>query len=307
MIGNQPALLKRELWEHRSIYLTPAVIGLLVVLLSVTGQVTLSSFDMAIDGVIIGASNLGPAERAAGVTLLMTGVASFVVLAMWVLTVFYALDSLYAERKERSILFWRSLPCTDTETVLSKLVTALLVIPVVSFVAIVVTQLLVLAVSSVWIAVRGADAGHLLWSAAPLFENWLATFVFLLATPLWLAPFIGWFLLVSAWAKRSPLLVAFLPILVLPMLERTLLGSTLLVDAFFVRTGSLPLFRGMQTGDFLFMDGESLRLAEDASVSLLSLMDLGRFFGSGSLWLGLVVCGLFTAAAIYVRRYRDDS
>lgn len=307
MMANQITLLRRELWEHRSIYVTPGVIMLLVVLLSVTGQVTLSTFGQEVDIAILGASNLGVTERSAAISVVMTGVASFFVLAMVVLVVFYALDALYAERKDRSILFWRSLPCTDSETVLSKLLTALIVIPLVTFVAIAVTHVLVLAASSIWLGVRGANAWHLLWTAAPFLDNWLATVVFLLALPLWLSPFVGWFLFVSAWTGRSPLLVAFLPILVLPMLEKSLIGTGVLAEAFFVRTASLPLFRGMDTADFLFMDGDNVALAEGATVSLLPLMDLSRFFGSASLWLGLVVCGLFTAAAIYVRRYRDDS
>jgi ABC-2 type transport system permease protein len=306
MMANQIALLRRELWEHRSIIVTPGVIALLVVLLSITGQVTLSTFGQDIDIAILGASNLGLAERSAAVSVVMTGVAGFFVLAMWVLIVFYALDALYAERKDRSILFWRSLPCTDSETVLSKLLTVLVVIPLVTFVAIAITHVLVLAVSSVWLGIRGANAWHLLWTAAPFLDNWLATIVFLFALPLWLSPFVGWFLFISAWARRSPFLVAFLPILVLPMLEKSLIGTGVLADAFFVRTASLPLFRGMDTADFLFMDGENVALA-DGAVSLLSHLDLSRFFGSAGLWLGLVVCALFTAAAIYVRRYRDDS
>jgi ABC-2 type transport system permease protein len=307
MMANQIALLRRELWEHRSIIVTPGVIALLVVLLSITGQVTLSTFGQDIDIAILGASNLGLAERSAAVSVVMTGVAGFFVLAMWVLIVFYALDALYAERKDRSILFWRSLPCTDSETVLSKLLTVLVVIPLVTFVAIAITHVLVLAVSSVWLGIRGANAWHLLWTAAPFLDNWLATIVFLFALPLWLSPFVGWFLFISAWARRSPFLVAFLPILVLPMLEKSLIGTGVLADAFFVRTASLPLFRGMDTADFLFMDGENVALADGATVSLLSHLDLSRFFGSAGLWLGLVVCALFTAAAIYVRRYRDDS
>lgn len=306
MMANQVALLRRELWEHRSIFLTPGVIALLVVLLSITGQVTLSSFGQEVDMAILGASNLGVTERSAAISVVMTGVASFFVLAMLVLVVFYALDALYAERKDRSILFWRSLPCTDWETVLSKLLTALIVIPLVTFAAIALTHVLVLAVSSIWLGVRGADAWHLLWTAAPFLDNWLATMVFLFALSLWLSPFVGWFLFASAWIRRSPW-IAFLPILVLPMLEKSLIGTGVLAEAFFVRTASLPLFRGMDTADFLFMDGEDVALVEGATVSLLPLMDLSRFFGSPSLWLGLVVCGLFTAAAIYVRRYRDDS
>ena len=69
----------------------------------------------------------------------------------------------------------------------------------------------------------------------------------------------------------------------------------------------MPLFRGLDNLELLFQEGENFEMVGDASLSLLSLLDLGRFFSSPALWLGLVVCGLFTTAAIYVRRYRDDS
>jgi ABC-2 type transport system permease protein len=307
MIGHQIALIKRELWEHRAIYVTPLVIALIVSIMAVTGQVVLSAFDHEVSIAIIGASNLGATERAAAITVLLAGVSSLLVMAMWVLTVFYSLDALYAERKDRSILFWRSLPCTDAETVVSKLLTAAVVIPLITFVVVMLTHLIVLALASLWLGFQGADAWHLIWRAAPLPSNWTATLVFLLALPLWLSPFIGWFLFVSAFTRRSPLLVAFLPIVILPLLERSLIGTSLFFDALFVRTGSLPLFRGLSTGEIFTYQGDDWSVGDRLPSGLLSLLDLSRFFGSPSLWIGLLVCGLFTTAAIYVRRYRDDS
>jgi ABC-2 type transport system permease protein len=307
MIGHQIALIKRELWEHRAIYVTPLVIALIVSIMAVTGQVVLSAFDHEVSIAIIGASNLGATERAAAITVLLAGVSSLLVMAMWVLTVFYSLDALYAERKDRSILFWRSLPCTDAETVVSKLLTAAVVIPLITFVVVMLTHLIVLALASLWLGFQGADGWHLIWRAAPLPSNWTATLVFLLALPLWLSPFIGWFLFVSAFTRRSPLLVAFLPIVILPLLERSLIGTSLFFDALFVRTGSLPLFRGLSTGEIFTYQGDDWSVGDRLPSGLLSLLDLSRFFGSPSLWIGLLVCGLFTTAAIYVRRYRDDS
>jgi ABC-2 type transport system permease protein len=307
MIGHQIALIKRELWEHRAIYVTPLVIALIVSIMAVTGQVVLSAFDHEVSIAIIGASNLGATERAAAITVLLAGVSSLLVMAMWVLTVFYSLDALYAERKDRSILFWRSLPCTDAETVVSKLLTAAVVIPLITFVVVMLTHLIVLALASLWLGFQGADAWHLIWRAAPLPSNWTATLVFLLALPLWLSPFIGWFLFVSAFTRRSPLLVAFLPIVILPLLERSFIGTSLFFDALFVRTGSLPLFRGLSTGEIFTYQGDDWSVGDRLPSGLLSLLDLSRFFGSPSLWIGLLVCGLFTTAAIYVRRYRDDS
>jgi ABC-2 type transport system permease protein len=306
MIQIQLALLRRELWEHRSLYLTPIVIALLVTLMALTGNVSIGAMKH-VDLGIVGASNMPENARAAALTVGMLLVSSMFVLAMSILIIFYTLDSLYAERKDRSILFWRSMPLTDFETVLSKFLTAVLLIPLVTFVLILLTHIVVLLITSVWIAMRGGDAWHLIWSAAPFLEDWSAILVLLLALPLWMSPFIGWFLFVSAFVKRSPLLIAFLPIAMLPMFEKLLFDSTVFVEAFFVRSVQMPLFTGLDNMKLFMHAGEDLEMFEDASLSLLSLMDLGGFLASPSFWLGIVVCGLFTTAAIYVRRYRDDS
>jgi ABC-2 type transport system permease protein len=307
MISTQVALLKREIWEHRAIYVTPLVIALIISMMSITGHVAVSAFDKAVDIAILGASNLGEAQRASAVAVLMVSISVLFILAMWVLTIFYTLDSLYAERKDKSILFWRSVPITDAETVVSKLVTAMVVIPLVTFAVIVATHVFVLAITSIWVSLRGANAGYLIWKAAPLLDNWTATLMFLLAIPLWLAPFIGWFLLVSAYTKRSPLLVAFLPIILLPMLERTLVGTRFFADAIFVRSGQMPFFHGIDTMGLWSEDKEALHELVGSGISFLSMIDLGGFLASPGLGLGVVVCGLFVTAATYVRRYRDES
>jgi ABC-2 type transport system permease protein len=304
MIRTQVALIKREIWEHRSIWVTPAAIAVVTILMAATGLAIGEGFRYAADMAIVGASNVGETERRALLTGALSGVTFLFVFAMWVLTVFYCLDSLYAERKDKSILFWRSLPITDTETVVSKLVVALLAIPGVTLVGIVVTQLANLVVMSIWVSGKGGSPGHLLWDFGALFDIWGATLIFLVTVPLWLSPFVGWFLFVSAFAKRSPLLVAFLPIVVVPMLERMILGTSYLAKAIFVRSAKMPLF-GDISPEKLF-DEERMALAAE-NVSLLSMIDIGRFLLSPSLWTGLVVCGLFTTAAIYVRRYRDES
>lgn len=303
MIAAQIALIKRELWEHRSLYLTPAVIALLMSLGTITGQATFSAFDQAVDLALLGGGNLGDNERATAITAIMSGVSVFFVIGMWFLTIFYSLDALYTERKDRSILFWRSIPCTDFETVLSKILTALFVIPLLTFGFVVVTHLIVLVISSIWISFQGADAGHMIWSSAPLLDNWLATLVFLIAVPLWSSPFIGWFLFISAFTKRGPFMMAVLPLLILPMLEKILFGSTIVAEAFYIRAWQMPLFNDVDLTEFFDQDSNSMPEA----ISLLDTMNLSGFLTSGSLWMGVIVCGLFTTAAIYVRRYRDDS
>ena len=306
MIRSQFALLQRELWEHRAIYVAPIVVAILMILASLTGQISLDGMEH-VDVSLVGAANIPENARAAVMSAMMIGLSTTFIFTMWILTIFYALDSLYAERKDRSILFWRSIPSTDFETVLSKLLTALLVIPLITFALIVVTHLAVLLITSIWISARGGSGMSLVWGSAPLLDTWTATMTFLLALPLWLSPFIGWFLFVSAYTKRSPFLTAFLPIAVLPMLEKMLFDSQVFVDAFFVRSIKMPLFIDLETMELLFDESDNFAALANNELSLLGLMDLGGFVTNPGLWLGIVVCGLLTAAAIYVRRYRDDS
>ena len=112
MIRNQLALVRRELWEHRAIYVAPLIIALVISLLSVTGQVAISAAEEAVNLSILGATHLGEHERAAAITGALVGISSVFMLGMGILTIFYSLDSLYAERKDKNILFWRSIPVT---------------------------------------------------------------------------------------------------------------------------------------------------------------------------------------------------
>jgi len=303
MISNQLALMRRELWEHRSIIVTPAAVALVMSLLVLTAYVAATGFGGAVDIGIIAAQNTGDMERRAALMAFLIGNTVVFILASAILTIFYALDSLYAERKNKSILFWRSLPLTDAETVISKFLTAAVTIPLITFAAIVVAHLVNLVLASIFVSIEGGSPGHLIWGSVPLFDVWATVLIILVATPLWMSPFIGWFLFVSAWTKRSPLLTAFLPLLVLPMLEYFVLRTHFIADAFNSR-GSLPLFEGFDVSVF---DDDSLREMSADSVSLLAHVDLAKFLSSGALWAGMVVCGLFLTAAIYVRRYRDES
>ena len=225
-------------------------------------------------------------------------------IALAILTVFYCLDSLYAERKDKSILFWRSLPVTDAETVLSKLLTAVFVIPLITCAGIFVTHLVNLVVTSIWVSTKGGSAGTLIWSSLPIIDIWLFTFIVVISSAIWMSPFVGWFLLVSAWTKRMPLLVAFMPIIVIPLLEWIVFRTRFFASAVGERGDNLPIFH---IGDIemLFEGDEWLRNIPD--VQLLDLIDIGKFMTHPETWIGIIVCGLLTTAAIYVRRFRDES
>ena len=305
MIGHQLALIKREVWEHRSIYVTPIAIAVVVSLVSLAGMVTVSAFDKEVNIALFGATNIaGDAERQAALTVFFLGTSWVFLFALAILTTFYSLDSLYAERKDKSILFWRSLPITDAETVISKLLTAVFVLPLFTVAAIIVTHLVNLVITTGWVIVKGGNAAHLVWGSVSLFDNWAAALIVTVASAIWMSPFIGWFLFVSAFTKRSPLLMAFMPLIIVPIIEWIFFRSKIFASAVFGRGEVIPLFREMDIEHFF--DEERMQVNEEL-VSLLAHIDVGKFLLSPSVWVGMVVCGILVTAAIYVRRYRDES
>jgi ABC-2 type transport system permease protein len=307
MIGHYLALVKREMWEHRSIFITPLVIAVVMTLLTLMALVFTGEFQRELNLAIFGVQNVAGETQ---LRALLTG--AFVLssqpflLGLGILTVFYALDSLYAERKDKSILFWRSLPVTDAETVVSKLLTAVIVIPAMTIVGIIVAHLVNLIITSIWVSSKGGDASVLIWGSVPLLDNWLAMILILYASAIWMSPFVGWFLFVSTWTRRSPLLIAFLPLVLVTIFEGIFLRSAHFAEAVWGRLPNIPLFAisGMDIEEF-FEDRHSQFSAD--MVSLLNHIDLGKFMTSIDTWIGIIVCGLLTTAAIYVRRYRDES
>ena len=126
----------------------------------------------------------------------------------------------------------------------------------------------------------------------------------LVASGLWMSPFIAWFLFVSTWAKRMPIMWAFLPPIVLGLLEWIVFRSRYFLTAIGERGDMTPLFHALSLEQFV--EEERWRHGVD-NISLLEHMDLVGFVTAAGFWSGLLVCGILTTAAIYVRRFRDDS
>lgn len=306
MIANQIPLIRRELWEHRSIFVTPGVIGLIMSLGIFVTKGMLGAHTVEVDIGIATASNIADETHRSAIINGLLFIPSFVIfVGMSILVTFYSLDSLYAERKDKSILFWRSLPVTDAETVISKALTAALVIPLVAFAAIVATQLIWLILTSIWVMIEGGNAIHLVWAPASLASLWAAILAALLTLSIWLSPFLGWFLFVSAFAKRMPLLLAALPIIMLPLLEYGIFETKIFFNAFIVSRVE-PIIDAVKSA------GADIKTSDNLSVSSAvadpwQVFDFGSFFANPNLWVGLIVSATFITAAVYVRRYRDES
>src|SRR6478609_537979 len=188
----------RELWENRSIYIAPLAVAVVVLF-----------------GFMI--STYGMPERRRGVLLMDLAkqqalisepydvAAMMLIFTVFIVGVFYCLDALYGERRDRSILFWKSLPVSDLTTVLSKASIPLLILPLVTFVIIVATQFVMLLWSSVVLLTSGVNPLTTL-THTNLFQNTLILAYGLTALSLWHAPIYGWALLISGWARRATFL-----------------------------------------------------------------------------------------------------
>jgi ABC-2 type transport system permease protein len=298
-------LLKRELQEHPALFMGPigvnafvALSALLLVARAIGSPENLRSLAGYID-------MASEQTQEIGRSALITSPMWLVVLVTIAVGYFYFLDCLFSERKERTILFFKSFPVNDTETVLSKLCCGVVILPALSLGAFAVTQIFVLIVISIALAAAGGSPGAL-WNVGAILSNWAFTFYVLVSCALWYAPFIAFLILVSAWAKRAVFLWSLAPFLLMQA-EFLLPGRAIFTPVI------LGHLRGYPPAAFSFdainteIESGFAGLFEGGTLQPLTLANPAGFVSQPGLWVGGVVAALFLAGAIYLRRYRDDS
>src|SRR3954454_17600999 len=201
----------RELWENHSIYIAPLIVAGIILFGSFVG-----SFHLP--GRRHNAMLLDPAARRAAIAAPYDMAAIMIILTVFVVGFFYCLDALYGERRDRSVLFWKSLPVSDVTTVLSKAIVTLVILPIVIFGVAVVTQFIMLLISSAVLAPSGL-AGTT-WANFNLARESVVLLYGLIVIALWHAPIYGWALLVSGIARRATFLWAVLPPIALSIFEK---------------------------------------------------------------------------------------
>jgi ABC-2 type transport system permease protein len=275
--------IRRELWENRSIFIAPAAIAGVILLGLVLSVGRLSkAAHLVVDG--------APVQAAQAVAIPFEFTAFAILFTAFLVGFFYCLGALHGERRDRSILFWKSLPVSDATSVLAKAVVALVVIPVVAFVIVLVTQLILFAVGAAILFSADLPAAAV-WSQFPLVNAILTLAYTQVVIVLWYPPVAGWLLLVSGWARRVPILWAAGVPLALAIVEKIAFNTDYVWHTIASRLGDAH--------DLAFKPGTRDQLSVDPS-----LMDPLRFFSSFELWAGLVVAAAFITAAIWQRRYR---
>jgi ABC-2 type transport system permease protein len=207
------------------------------------------------------------------------------------MSVFYCAEALHGERRDRSILFWKSMPVSDATSVLVKASIPLLILPLlVSAIAAALQFCMLLLSSTVLLATGGSVATF--WEHVPILQmSLLMLYHVLTAHALWPAPVYCWLLLVSGWARRATFLWAALPIVVIGGLEKlafkTSYFAALVGSRFIGSTDSIT-----STSPDIFPTNPMTHITP------------GSFLATPGLWIGLVVAAGFLFAAIRLRRYQ---
>jgi len=315
-------LIKREFWEHRGGFLwAPVVTGGIFLLLNVMAIITAEVLS-AKHGVRIGGNDIQMmmrhadagdwAQVGAAADVAMISSMGMIGIVMGIVVLFYCLGSLYDDRRDRSILFWKSLPISNTNTVLSKVVSAALLAPAIAVVVSIVCGLLQLLIFSIVLSFHGINVWQLLMLSHPL----RAVASLLSNVPLyalWALPAIGWLMLCSSGARSKPFLWAVAVPVLLGLLVSWfgIMGlfneSSTWFWANIVQRALLSVFPGSN----LVFDKHSMlntgNLDDNDPLSVLSPVHTYGLLASPNLWIGVLAGAVLIAGAIWFRRVRDDS
>jgi ABC-2 type transport system permease protein len=278
-------LVRRELWESRSIYIAPLAVagvflfGFLISLIHLPAKMRF-------------VSGLDPVQQRTAIEQPYMLAAGLFMLTGMIVAVFYCLDALHGERRDRSILFWKSLPVSDLMTVLSKASIPLIVLPLLTAAITTTTHTIMLLMSSLVLQGNGLPVATV-WTQLSWFHlSFIVLYHLVIVHSLWHAPFYGWLLLVSSWARRAPFLWALLPALAIGIVEKIAFNSS--------HFTGLLLYQLNGGGRM-----DTAHAPSSAPIDMLGHFEPGMLLSTPGLWLGLTVTAGFLAAAVRLRRYRE--
>lgn len=318
-------LVKREYWEYRGAFLwTPAIISLvflsIMLLVLVSAEFLARQNGIEINGIHLdqlrrqlGSDEIEKMNSAMDVGMLTLGIP--IVIGLFFVVFSYCVGALYNDRRDRSALFWKSLPISDTGTVLSKVVAAALLAPILATLALVALQLAFLVMMSLYSLLHGINPFPLLWSPTHLVSLWAKLLIAIPVNALWALPTIGWLLLCSSFARSKPFLWAVL----VPVLAGALvsyLGVMHFVassNGWFWRNIVGRMLLSIIPGGWMDTTTMSHGFARAdvegpaAIIGSLSFDAIGQAVASPNFLIGIVAGAAMIAGAIYFRRQRTES
>jgi ABC-2 type transport system permease protein len=272
--------IMREFWESPSIYMAPLAVAAVALFAYLVGAIFLPGHQPT----RVMMRHHDPLRVA------YEFVAAVVMLTVVLLQLLYCLDALYGERRERSILFWKSLPVSDVTTVLAKASVPTFILPLFGLLVTVLTQFGVLLIASLVVLFTGGSVTELWGQSSIVYSAWLLGYHMMTVHTLWYAPIYCWILFVSAWTKRSPIIWVVFPPLAIYAAERLLFGTTYFQDLVYSRLlGNSHATTGTGMTD----------------MGIGTHVTPGAFLTNPSLWIGLAVAAAFLWGAARLRRYHE--
>jgi ABC-2 type transport system permease protein len=315
-------LVKREFWEHKGgFFWAPVITGIVFLVLNGMGIILGEILGKAHwGGLKFGGDNMhfqynmSPQDlhnAGAGIDIMLYAVAAIILGITAIVVFFYCLGALYDDRRDRSILFWKSLPLSDTSTVLSKLASAAIVAPVIAIVVGLIVGLAMMILMAIAASVHGIGLWALMMEAHP-FRVVLNLILLIPLYAVWALPTLGWLLLCSAWSRSKPFLWA----IALPVGSGVivswfgLMGSIDMSSNWYWRNVVGRMLGGLVPGGWVGNASPLVVPGHNDPAALLDSLDLAYHYSalaSPSLWIGAVAGAAMIAGAIWFRRWRDDS
>ena len=263
--------VRRELWESRWLYIAPASMAAVLV-------IGFAAYAFRLPAHPTRQTAVEPYDAVAGL-MMITGL---------LVGIIYCVDALYSERRDRSMLLWKSLPVSDSLTVMAKLFIPIVLLPLLVWTLTVGVHLGMLLINSAVLAARGQSLVELWSQVQPLSNSLLLLYHLLALHGLSAAPLYGWMIFVSAWAPRAPFAWAILPPVAVGFLERVAFGTTHFAALLLSRlSGGLESVNAPPGGTL--MDS-------------MTLLPLGQFLAAPRLWIGFAITALFIAGTVRLRR-----
>lgn len=308
-------LIKREMWENKGmLFWTPVVIACAVALLVLS-----SLFLGKISGLSIGGQNIGSItiEGAARTRIAETLAQAYVatgtpvLMVLSLLVFFYCLGALHDERRDRSLLFWKSLPVSDFTTVMSKLLLAVVVAPLITIGISIALGLLMLLATCLALLMHGTNLFGVILMQPEFYLAPLRLVGLLPVYVLWALPTVGWLLMVSSmarskvflWAVGTPLITSLLLLWAEKILH---FGFD---AAWFSQNITARILLGVVPGSWLGSSAETIAVANKEHRITLpdAIFDASwSTLGGVSVWIGAAAGVAMIAVAVVMRRRREE-
>ena len=202
----------------------------------------------------------------------------------------YSLSTFADERKDRSLIFWRSLPVSDLTTVMSKLIFVVIVIPLLVVPNLFLLQLIsLLSVSFYFVSNDIVSFGYV-WSSY-FISDWFRIIFSLWAQDLWSLPILLWLMLAGTYFKK-PVIGAIVPLVALVVLEGIIFKANNIQEfienrlGFWSRSDSFPI--------------------EYAEARVVDISDIYLLLTTQAFWIGILASVVLIAVIVYTRSTNND-